>query len=450
MIPKYAKIITVLAVIVLLGGISSAKELTLEDCIDMALRNHNSIISARGTLNNAKQTVWTTAGAFLPSFSVSGNVSETHRPSSVESVIGTYGVDLGDGSFLLDTTEVYNSGFSKGYSFGISSSLTWFNGGRNIFNYLGSKTEKAYWEYQLEQARQNIILEVKQKYFAYLKAQDSKRIYEEAVKRGEEQYKLASSRYEVGSASKSDMLKAQVQYGQDKLQLLRSENQVRLAHAQMAYLIGIDVNSDVEFSKTYQRKRYDDTEETALKYGLSYHPGLLASHKNIEASKYDLKSTWGRFLPTITTSFDKSWSASTWDRINDLSYQDQSWRISTSINWSIFANFDRKRDLSRARAALNTARADYAYAKNSVTLAVKQAWLDIKLARESLSVAEENVAAASEDMALVQEKYRLGAATILDVLKAQESLITAQNSKVEADFDYNLSVAELENAMGVR
>ncbi|MEW5924771.1 MAG: TolC family protein, partial [Candidatus Zixiibacteriota bacterium] len=63
---------------------------------------------------------------------------------------------------------------------------------------------------------------------------------------------------------------------------------------------------------------------------------------------------------------------------------------------------------------------------------------------------EENVAAAREDMSLIQEKYNLGAATILELLDAQVSLITAQNNKVEVDFDYNLSIARLENAMGVR
>ena len=450
MIPKYAKTMIVLAVITLLCGVSSANELTLEECINLALKNHNSIISAQGTVNNARQNVWTSAGAFLPSLSVSGGVTETHRPSSVSMYAYPSSVDPGTNEILYDTVSVVNSGFSKGYSLGMSSNWTWFRGGRNFFNYLGSKSEKAYWEHQLEQTKQGIILEVKQKYFAYLKAQDKKRIYEEAVKRGEEQHKLASSRYEVGAASKSDKLKAQVQYGQDKLFLMSSENQVRLAHASLAYLIGIDVNSNVDFSKTYQRKRYDDTEETALKYGLAYHPGLLASKKNITVSKYDLKSTWGRFLPTISTSFSKSYSNNHWGDVNDLSYNDGQWSISTTVSLPIFANFDRKRDLSRAKAALNTARANLAYAKNSVTLAIKQAWLDIKLARESLAVAEETVAAAAEDMTLVQEKYRLGAATILDVLKAQESLVTAQNTKVEADFNYNLSVAELENAMGVR
>ena len=66
-----------------------------------------------------------------------------------------------------------------------------------------------------------------------------------------------------------------------------------------------------------------------------------------------------------------------------------------------------------------------------------------------LQVAKETVAAAEEDFNLVQEKYNLGAATILEVLDAQVSLVEAENSQVEAKYDYNLSVASLEKAMGV-
>ncbi|UCD16755.1 MAG: TolC family protein, partial [Candidatus Zixiibacteriota bacterium] len=78
------------------------------------------------------------------------------------------------------------------------------------------------------------------------------------------------------------------------------------------------------------------------------------------------------------------------------------------------------------------------------------AYLEMTRTRQALDVAQETVAAAEEDFALIQEKYNLGAATILEILKSQESLVQAQNESVEAKFDYNLSVANLEKAMGVR
>ena len=63
-------------------------------------------------------------------------------------------------------------------------------------------------------------------------------------------------------------------------------------------------------------------------------------------------------------------------------------------------------------------------------------------------VAQESVAAAEENMKIVQERYNLGAATILDLLTAQEDLKRAQVSYINSRFDLNLAIARLENAMG--
>jgi outer membrane protein TolC len=51
-------------------------------------------------------------------------------------------------------------------------------------------------------------------------------------------------------------------------------------------------------------------------------------------------------------------------------------------------------------------------------------------------------------MDLVQEKYNLGAAALWELLDAQVSLKQAQFNKVKAEFDYNLALAQLQNAIG--
>ena len=58
------------------------------------------------------------------------------------------------------------------------------------------------------------------------------------------------------------------------------------------------------------------------------------------------------------------------------------------------------------------------------------------------------MAAAEEDLKITQEKYNLGAATILDLLDAQVSLKEAQVALIQVDFGLNLAIAQLENAMG--
>jgi outer membrane protein len=431
---RFKILVAFLALFLAAGGVS-AKVLTLDDCIQMALKNSADLIRAKGQVKVANGLVWQAFGAFLPGVSAGASVNQINSEPGVR---------------VINDQVYQSSGITKNYNLGISAGVTLFNGGQNVFNYLGAKTDKSYYEYAAEQTEQSLILTVKTTYFAYLAAIKLEQASEEAVKRSEEQLKLSTSKYEIGSASKSDVLKAQVQYGKDKLSLLDAGNGIKTARADLAYLIGIDVNSDVDFSQEFNRKDYSGTEEEALKFGLGHYPGLLAGEKNLQAAKYDLRSTKGQFSPSVSFSISRSWSNEYWKDVSKFRSEDARWSFGTSLNIPIFENFSRKAALSRSKANLSNAKADYSYMLNNVALQIKKAYLEINKANEALKVAEENEAAATEDMSLVREKYSLGAATMLEVLDAEVSLITAQNSKIQSEFDFNLAVAKLENAMGMR
>jgi len=418
--------------LLLLSLTVSAETLTLDQCIELALQNHPNVISSRGNVKTANAGVWNAAGKFLPSVSVGGDVRESH-------------------GWLFDRDSTVNfKTFGKSYSLGASARWTLFNGGQNIFNYLGAKANKAYSQYMSEMTQQDLILEVKRQYFNYLAAIQTKEMREESVKHGEEGLKLAESKFEVGSASKSDVLKAKVQYGLDKISFIDAENAIENTRSYLTWLIGLDINSNADFSPDYSTKEYNGGVNDALNSGLSSYPGLLAAKNSLIQAKHNVKSAWGKFLPSITVSWNKSFDNDKWSEAKEFNKYDGSWTIGTTISLPIFENFSRKYALSSAKASLNNARASFYYEKNNVTRQIEEAFRNMTRAKEMLAVAGETEASAREDMSLTQEKYNLGAATILELLDSRVSLIRAQNDKIQSEFDYNISVATLENAMGVR
>ncbi len=410
--------------LLLLSLTVSAETLTLDQSIELALKNHPTVISARGNVKTANAGVWNAAGNFLPRVSASGSVSETNSYNPIKE--------------------------NKGYSLGASANLTLFNGGQNIFNYLGAKAGKLYSKNMSEMTQQDLILEVKRRYFNYLAAIKTKEMREESVKQGEEGLKLAESKFEVGSASKSDVLKAKVQYGLDRISFIDAENAIENARSYLTWLIGLDINSNADFSPTYTTKEYTGVESDALNFGLSNYPGLLAAENSLSQAKNTVKSAWGKFLPTVSASLSKSYSNHFWHQVKEFNNDDGSWTIGTTVSLPIFENFSRKYTLSSAKANLNNARASFYYEKNNVSRIIKEAYRNMNRAKEMLVVASETEASAREDMSLTQEKYNLGAATILELLDSRVSLIRAQNDKIQSEFDYNIAVATLENAMGVR
>ena len=67
---------------------------------------------------------------------------------------------------------------------------------------------------------------------------------------------------------------------------------------------------------------------------------------------------------------------------------------------------------------------------------------------EQIGIAQTNLDAAREDLRVVSERYRVGAATILDVVTSEANLTQAEVSLVQARYNYLIARAQLEALVG--
>jgi len=444
-------------------------ELTLDDCIELALQKRASIIAAYGNEKLASAYRLNALGAFLPRVSAGysyGKGKQTNRKQDAllytleSSVIMTdYGTnDLGDPDSVKYWQNFYSDpevmeleypdqdmGTSKSLS--LSASIRLFDLS-NWFDYASANANRASAKLNVIASEQDLIYSVKVYYYAYLANVENLTTQEEAVKRAEEQLKLIESKYELGSVSRSDVLKQKVQYGNDKLSLLSAKNDVTNSLANLAYAIGLDPRKDYKFSQTYMPREYEGTLEEAIQFGLTRKPSLLASGKDIDYYRHNYRSAKAQYLPTLSANYSYNiYNGSQGDTlIYDFSQHSRTWGFSAS--WNIFDGFSRERQLVSAKVSLNNAKASMADERNMAVSVIKKAYLNIEQLKEQKKVSSENVEAAQEDLRITQEKYSLGAAAILEVLDAQVSLKEAQVSLIRAYFDLNLAIAKLENAMG--
>ncbi|HEX9916639.1 MAG TPA: TolC family protein, partial [candidate division Zixibacteria bacterium] len=154
------------------------------------------------------------------------------------------------------------------------------------------------------------------------------------------------------------------------------------------------------------------------------------------------------WLPTVSLSYRYGWSNENLDMLGYFLKKDYDQTISGSLNFNIFNGFQNKAATSNAKLDARYAQENYRQTKENVALEVKDAYLTIQQAKEKLDLTGESVRSAKEDLDLVQEKYNLGAATILELLDAEVSFKQAKSDEVQALFDYNMAVAKLEKAIG--
>ncbi|OGC77010.1 MAG: hypothetical protein A2Z27_01160 [candidate division Zixibacteria bacterium RBG_16_50_21] len=414
-------------------SVRSQKLLTLEECIKSALQNNWTYKSAVWGNKSAGNDVWSAWGRFLPRLDLSfSNNYQDSRLAAPRVING----------------QIITGGESRNYQGGFNASQTIFDGGFNYYNLANKYSSKSSSDYGLLFNKQTLIYDVKLSYFNYLRNKMLLEVQKEVVKRGEQQLKIAQSRFELGSASKSDFLKAKVQYGQDQLALVQAENQVQVAKANLNAIMGQSVDQDFdiqeELGQTPMALGYDESVKLAYKN----HPTIRQSESDLDASESNVGIARSGYLPTVSLDAGRSWSGLSLGDFRTLSDNDRYWYLSLRVSFNVFEGFQTQTSYLNARNQVKIAKETLEKTKSDVALEVKQAYLAIEEGRKSISVAEENVQAAEEDLNLVQEKYRLGAASILELLDAQVSFQTAKSDHIQRLFDYNLAVARLERAIG--
>src|SRR5438093_293952 len=153
------------------------------------------------------------------------------------------------------------------------------------------------------------------------------------------------------------------------------------------------------------------------------------------------------YWPTFSVSVGNSYSDSVAPWRSTRGYA-SGWRVIFSGQWSLFNGFGREKQVTSAVVARDEAQARAADTRRQVSAQLTQQIAALATAFEKISIAETNVAAAAEDLRVQNERYRVGAATILDLLTSQSALTTAEQNLVQVRFDYLIARAQLEAIMG--
>ena len=418
----------------------SPRVFSLDECIQLAVKNNATLIAAKNTYNVAKSDVWTGWGRLLPS--VDSRLGYSRRVFGPTDYVK---YDEATGEAIFGITGVRTS---KGYSASISASQGWSLGGYDFYSIREKNASKNSAKSSYQLTRQELILLVKQAYFDVLAAKMLLDIQKESLKRAKEQLKIAETRYELGAASFSDVLKAKVQYGDVELTLISADNTLKLAKATLNSWMGQNVDSPIDVEENLVMPEFDYSYENAMKEAMRKNQNVKKAQLDLRSAEAQLGMARSGFFPNFNLSGSYSWSHEDLDELKYSRQRDYEWRLSASISFNIFENFQRKHNLSYAKANLNSSGENFRQTKRDVALELKQAFLNVQEANEKIDLTKKKVKSAQEDLDLMQEKYNLGAANILELLDAEVSFKQAEADRVQALYDYNLAVAQFEKAIG--
>jgi outer membrane protein len=419
-----------------LGGLSPGlgaqeRAVTLADAIRLSERVQPSVVRAAGDIETAaaqRRSAW---GSYLPTLSASSSASTfaSEGPSRVDPVTG---------QLLSGNTS------NRSLNTSLFASVDLFTGFRRGAEMSAARANQSAAEATFVDARFQQALTTTNQFLDALAAQQLARVRETSVRRAEEQLKTSIAKLQAGSATRSDSLRSRVTLGNAQLDLIRAQTDLATAEAGLARLIGesgrVKARDDSAF---YRVIEMPDT--AALRTEAeAKSPRIQSASAIADAARAGLRASRASYWPSLSLSANTAWNAS---RSNDYDLLNQR-HLSLGLRWSIFDGFSRELAVAERAASLDVADATAADERRAVGAELTTRLAELAAARTQIEITLTSVVAAEEDLRVQQERYRLGASTIVDLLTSQEALNQAEVDVVVARFDYLRAKASLEALIG--
>jgi outer membrane protein len=403
----------------------------LQEAIQLAQRNAPAAVQARGQIRTSNSAVRSAYGALLPSVSLSAG--QTNQS--------------GDRMDAQGRIVPYAGQQPWSYNTGLNANVRVFDGGRNWSEINRSKADVNAAEASEIAQRYNVVsLQVKTQYYAILAARESESAAQSQLDLAQQQLRAASAKVQAGAATLSDSLRSIIQVGNARLALLTARNNLRAASAALTRLVATPFLVTAQPSDTLDLP-IAPLDSTSLTQLAENGPAVEQARAQLTSSQASVRSARAPYLPNIDLTFSKGGNG--YDKfygLGDPFAYTQSFGI--RMSYPLFNNFQREDALTRARVQEENADAALRDARLAAQQNIIQQLGTLRTAEERIQIQQASVAAAAEDLRVQQQRYTLGASTLLDLLTSQSTLTQARAQLIQARQDYRLARAQIEATIG--
>jgi outer membrane protein TolC len=437
---KTSALVAALLIILGSGPASSAQEkitLSLEKCISLALSQNPFYLAAQERTDAAQARVRQAAAQFFPSLTAQGLQN------------------LDEKVFVLEFPSFVPGGrpqrvaidFTKDYQFSLNFTLPLYTGGRLTSGYRTAKFNYLSSQESSRQTTNETVFNVKRGYYNYLLAKQLVGVTEEALNLAGKTYQNVKNMYEVGMASRLDLLRAEVRVANLKPPLIQARNNVAVAELSLKTLLGLDVAQPVEVTGEMTYTPVEINLEQSLAKAVLNRPELSQLQYQKQMAGEMIKIAKADYLPTIAVSGNYN----TWaDR---LAFGKNNWQnfyaINLVLSLPLFNGLQTPARVAESQALIRELDFTEKGFVNNIKFEVQAAYLTLNNAQEALLSQEKNIDAAQESVRVAELNYGEGLITITDLGAAQVALSEARINYLRAIYEYTVSLAQLEKAVGL-
>jgi outer membrane protein len=458
-------------------------ELTLVQAIETAHRNNPNFLTTENNLRNSVAQVRESYAALLPSASTSFSTNYQQG-----------GTQLVQGIAIGGSGDTYQSSYRLNLSYNINGSVA--------FAPRAARAGRDASEADITSAAALLRSQVTSQYISALKSQATADLTDSLLITAQGQLDLANAKSAVGAGTIVDIRTAEVGVGQAQVNQVIAHNNAQVDKVRLFQFMGVPANPDVKLTTTFPTSQPDFSLDSLLVLAHQVNPDLAADRSRQYASQMNVRSAQMSYLPTL--SVGTGWGG------NSVSYADDNFLINSraaatasnfascmsfdslrtavglssapcgsgqlsaaqidairagnnrfpfrfdrnpigvgaTLSFPIFNNYQREANLEQARVQRDNATYALKARNLQLTTDVTNTYLTLVAASKTVQLQEQNAIKAAQELAAVQERYKVGAATFLEVTTSRGLYEQAQIGRVNAIYDYHTAFANLEQAVG--
>ncbi|MBD3426082.1 MAG: hypothetical protein GF409_02480 [Candidatus Omnitrophica bacterium] len=298
---------------------------------------------------------------------------------------------------------------------------------------------------------QDLFLDTATAYYTYYSSKSAVEAAEADVENAKTSFEAAKIKLTSGLGVKLDVLQAKSDYENALFALEEARAQRQQAKADLAEVLGISSDSDLEIkepsSELPDNVKQEDVSEL-IEAALQQRPDIAAARARLRATEARVKSANSDLWPKLNLGGEMGKTWYQYFGVNEAETVHNEYSGNVNVEWDIFDGFS---NLARRRKASAEARSERENLISQELAASADVWTKYfnyktSVRKRKFSRASYESSAESYDLAL--EGYRAGIKNILDLLEAQRSLSDARSRLIRSERDMFVALAELVHATG--
>jgi outer membrane protein len=413
-------------------GLAAGKKVyTLDEAVKEALANNWRLKAKEEKINQAAYAKNQARAEFLPKLSTSYGYAR-------------YG--------SLRTTDIqgtkYDVGSLNNYEWRGTVTQPIFTGFALISAYRLAELGIDESDLQVELEKLDLALKVKEAYFNILTADMAVETAQKAFEALESHAEVARNFYKVGMIPINDLLQSEVEAGNARHDLIKAQNDARLARANFNAVLSRPVSAEVDVVdiKVHEPRAGDFQEY--LEKALRKRPEIKIIENNLLQTDQRIVYTESKNYPEVAFRWDYIKEGDTPSVSGGSGLEESNWEATVGLTWTFWEWGKTYYAVKQQESVKNELLKTKMDLEENIELQIKDAVLNIQTAEANIPITAKAVEQGEENLRVSQERYKAQVTTSTEVLDAQRYLTSARVFHFNALFQYHLATANLQRAMG--